>query len=122
MTAPVIAVAGDARVTKERIQEIAYILLDCDGATLIDPPSCGWRGRSTHRRSDGCGRGKIRKELNPAAACPAVGSREASPAARPLTRRTGEAAAKEESEGLKRMVSRRGEPRSGPTRLKGARS
>ena len=32
----------------------------------------------------------------------------------------GEAAAKEGSEGLKRMANRKGEPRYGPTKLKGA--
>lgn len=42
MTAPVIAVAGDARVTKNLGQDIAYILLDCVGATLLDPSTCGW--------------------------------------------------------------------------------
>ena len=42
MTAPDIAVAGDARLTKERGQKIAYILLDCVGATLLDPSTCGW--------------------------------------------------------------------------------
>ena len=41
MTVPDIAVAGDARLTKKRGQDIAYILLGCDGATLIDPPTCG---------------------------------------------------------------------------------
>jgi hypothetical protein len=42
MTAPDISVAGDARLTKARGQEIVCILLDCDGDTVIDPPSCGW--------------------------------------------------------------------------------
>ena len=41
------------------------------------------------------------EEGDPAAAYPATASREASPAARPLTRRTGEAAAEEGPEGLK---------------------
>ncbi|CEG10575.1 hypothetical protein BN961_04015 [Afipia felis] len=42
MTAPDVSVAGGARVTKERRREIACILLACSGATLIDPPTCGW--------------------------------------------------------------------------------
>lgn len=42
MTVPDIAVAGDARLTKKRGQDVAYILLDCIGATLLDPSTCGW--------------------------------------------------------------------------------
>ncbi|ACI94775.1 hypothetical protein OCAR_7677 [Afipia carboxidovorans OM5] len=41
MTAPDVSVAGSPRLTKERRREIADILLGCDGATLIDPPTCG---------------------------------------------------------------------------------
>jgi len=42
MTALDISVAGDARLTKAHGEEIVYILLDCAGATVIDPPTCGW--------------------------------------------------------------------------------